>query len=115
MPIGSLPDFPRSAEPAKALSTNASRRARLTSAAAAIALCAASPALFAPTAAAATPHYRNCAQLNAHYKHGVGKKGARDKVSGRTKPVTTFAVNNTVYTANRTLDRDKDGIACEKR
>jgi hypothetical protein len=95
------------------LPVNISRRAGL--AAAAVVLCAVMPAVLAPNASAATPHYKNCAQLNAYYKHGVGKKGAHDKVSGRTKPVTTFAVNNTVYTANRALDRDKDGIACEKR
>jgi hypothetical protein len=53
--------------------------------------------------------------MHAKYKHGVGKKGAKDKVSGKTKPVTNFYVSNGLYAANKKLDRDKDGIACEKR
>jgi hypothetical protein len=71
--------------------------------------------LAAPASAASATHYRNCTALQKAYKHGVAKKGARDKVSGHTKPVTTFKVNNAVYAANKGLDRDKDGIACEKR
>lgn len=60
------------------------------------------------------PRYKNCTQLNKVYKHGIGKKGARDKVSSGKKPVTTFLVNNQGYTVNKGLDRDKDGVACEK-
>lgn len=60
--------------------------------------------------------YKKCADLNAVYPHGVGLKGAKDKVRAGTKPVTTFTVNAAVYTANKPkLDRDKDGIACEKK
>ena len=59
--------------------------------------------------------FANCAALNKVYAHGVGRKGAKDHVSGSTRPVTTFAVNTAVYNANRKSDRDKDGIACEKR
>jgi len=59
--------------------------------------------------------YANCAALNAVYPHGVAKKGARDKVAGSTKPVTTFTVYPATYTLNKASDRDKDGIACEKR
>lgn len=65
--------------------------------------------------AATAKKFKNCTELNKTYKHGVAKKGAKDKVSGKAKPVTTFTVNNNVYTANKGLDRDKDGIACEKR
>jgi hypothetical protein len=57
--------------------------------------------------------YKNCTALNKVYKHGVGKKGAHDKTSGT--PVTTFTRNNKVYSLNTKSDRDKDGIACEKR
>lgn len=74
-------------------------------------------------AAPAPKTYKNCTELNKVYPHGVGKSGARDKTSGT--PVTSFRVNNTVYSyndggANRhfgeyDLDRDNDGIACEKR
>jgi hypothetical protein len=64
---------------------------------------------------AAAKAYPNCAALNKVYKHGVAKKkGVRDKTSG--VPVTTYTVNATVYALNASrLDRDKDGIACEKR
>jgi hypothetical protein len=62
---------------------------------------------------AAPVKYKNCTAMNAKYRHGVGKKGAKDRTSG--KPVTTFAVNNALYLANTHLDRDKDGVACEKR
>lgn len=65
-------------------------------------------------AATKPPVYKNCAALNKVYPHGVGKKGAKDHVSGKAKPVTNFTVNNAVYNANTKRDADKDGIACEK-
>lgn len=43
----------------------------------------------------------------------MGKKGAHDQTTGT--PVTTFTVNSKLYAANAKSDRDKDGIACEKR
>ena len=70
------------------------------------------PAMSAPAFASARK-YRNCDALNRSYPHGVARPGARDKTSGR--PVTTFRVNRAVYRKNTHLDRDKDGIACEKR
>ncbi|WP_261792181.1 excalibur calcium-binding domain-containing protein [Arthrobacter sp. PM3] len=77
-----------------------------------------------PASAAPAPKsYKNCTELNKVYPHGVGRAGARDKTSG--KPVTTFRVDNTLYSYNdgagprhwgeHDLDRDNDGIACEKR
>jgi Excalibur calcium-binding domain./Domain of unknown function (DUF1994). len=57
--------------------------------------------------------YSNCAAMHADYPHGVGRPGAADHTSG--KPVTTFTVNAALYDANRKLDRDGDGIACEAR
>ena len=60
--------------------------------------------------------YKNCTNLNTRYRHGVGRRLARDKTSG--DPVTNFkrstALYNTAMGYNRGLDRDKDGIACEK-
>jgi hypothetical protein len=38
--------------------------------------------------------------------------GAHDHTSG--VPVTNFYRSNRLYYLNRHLDRDKDGIACEK-
>jgi hypothetical protein len=32
-----------------------------------------------------------------------------------TKPVTNFKRSNAIYKVNKKSDRDKDGIACEKR
>ncbi|WP_433528760.1 excalibur calcium-binding domain-containing protein [Micromonospora sp. CA-263727] len=66
-------------------------------------------------AQAAAPTFKNCTAMHKKYKHGVGKKGARDKVRGKTKPVTNFKVSTAIYNANKKLDRDKDGVACEKR
>jgi hypothetical protein len=62
--------------------------------------------------------YKNCAALNAKYPHGVGKRGAKDKVSGEVvkgKSVTTFKVDDALYKANKKSDRDGDGVACEKK
>jgi hypothetical protein len=72
---------------------------------------------------AATPKsYKSCRALHKDYPHGVGRAGARDKTSGRR--VTTFRVSTRVYRYNdgkaprhsgeHDLDRDNDGIACEK-
>ena len=73
-------------------------------------------AMAAPTthASASVVTYANCTALNKKYPHGVGKVGAHDKVSGKTKPVTNFYKNTSLYNANKKSDRDKDGIACEK-
>jgi len=70
-----------------------------------------------PAAEAATKppvRYKNCTLLNKAYKHGVGKPGAKDKTAAGKKPVTTFGVNLALYQRNAHLDRDHDGIACEK-
>jgi hypothetical protein len=67
----------------------------------------------APLADARVVSYPNCKAMNAVYRHGVGKRGAVDRTSGR--PVTNFLRNNAIYNANRSRDRDHDGIACEKR
>ena len=74
--------------------------------------------LAAPVTHGAAPAlYKNCTALNQKYPHGVGRTNARDKTSGT--PVTTFKRSTKVYTLatkhNKRLDRDKDGIACEKR
>jgi uncharacterized membrane protein len=75
-----------------------------------------SPVVSAPAAQAAVPaKYKNCTALHKYYKHGVGKAGAKDKTSGRR--VTNFTHSTKIYKAairaNKGLDRDRDGIACE--
>ena len=61
--------------------------------------------------------WKNCTIVNHRLPHGVGLAHAHDKTSG--VPVTNFRHDTTMYKramrANRGLDRDKDGIACEKR
>lgn len=59
--------------------------------------------------------FKNCTALNKTYKHGVARKNAKDKVTGKSKPVTNFKKHDALYRANAHLDRDKDGVACEKR
>jgi hypothetical protein len=84
----------------------------------ALAILLAVSAAIAPSPAMAAKSYRNCAALNKTYPHGVGRPGARDKIGGRYRPgrsVTTFTRNRAVYNANTARDRDKDGVACEKR
>ena len=68
-----------------------------------------------PSVGASAKAYKNCTALNKAYPHGVGKKGAKDRVSGKSKPVKNFKVSNALYKANKKSDRDKDGVACEKR
>ncbi|QIM20344.1 excalibur calcium-binding domain-containing protein [Phycicoccus sp. HDW14] len=81
---------------------------------------AATLALVTATAAPASAvpaKWKNCTTVNKKYPHGVGKAKAKDKTSG--KPVNTFTRSDKIYAeamrANKGLDRDKDGIACEKR
>ena len=83
-----------------------------------VALVLAAPATPAVQATARIPAlYKNCTNLNKRYPHGVGKLHARDKTSGQ--PVTNFRRSTTLYNRamsyNKGLDRDKDGIACEKK
>lgn len=55
--------------------------------------------------------YKNCSTLNSVYPGGVALPGAVNKGGGVSlKP--TF--DRQVYSMNTNLDRDKDGIACEK-
>lgn len=56
-------------------------------------------------------HFASCAALNRVYPHGVGRPGAHDQGSS----VTTFARSLATYRLNIDKDRDRDGIACERR
>jgi hypothetical protein len=74
------------------------------------------PSTALASVAAAPPLYKNCTSLNKKYPHGLGRSGARDHTSDT--PVTNFKRSTKLYklamSYNRGLDRDKDGIACEK-
>ena len=73
----------------------------------------------APVAAATAvvpPRWKNCTIVNKRFPHGVGKLRAHDRTTGT--PVTNFRRSTLLYNRamsyNRSLDRDRDGIACEK-
>lgn len=71
----------------------------------------------APAAKSAPKYkFKNCTAVHKVYKHGVGKSNARDHTSG--KRVTNFKHSTSLYKKmigyHRDLDRDRDGIACEK-
>lgn len=71
----------------------------------------------ASTAPAVGLAYPNCDALNSVYPHGVARIGvAYDLVSGRYLPVSGPPFFSTsLYNLNPGRDRDKDGIACERR
>ncbi|WP_102509987.1 excalibur calcium-binding domain-containing protein [Sanguibacter massiliensis] len=81
---------------------------------------AAAPSSVAVGGAAKAKKYKNCTALNKAYRGGV----ARDSKAVNTKTVrgkkvkaaSTYRpkVSKALYTVNKGLDRDKDGIACEK-
>jgi hypothetical protein len=67
---------------------------------------------------AAVPRlYKNCANLNKTYPHGLGRANARDATSDDGDPAMNFRRSTRLYriamSHNKRLDRDKDGIACE--
>ncbi|MGN7407991.1 excalibur calcium-binding domain-containing protein [Sporosarcina sp. SAFN-010] len=66
----------------------------------------------APPADAAPTKFKNCTMLNQTYKGGVAKNATVRNKGGKTKYAPT--VNTALYNNNKGLDRDKDGIACER-
>ena len=74
--------------------------------------------------AAAPRSYKNCAAMNKVDAHGVGRAASATDKTASGPAVTNFRVSRTVYAYNdgksprhtheRDLDRDNDGIACEK-
>ena len=74
----------------------------------------AATALTVPAEAHTTGIHDNCTNFNRTYPHGVGRVGARDRGGN----VTTFKRSNKIYNTaerhNSDLDRDNDGVACEK-
>ena len=63
------------------------------------------------TSEAAVKKFKNCTELNKVYPGGVAMPGAVN-VGGTTKRDPFFDLK--LYKANKSSDRDKDGIACEK-
>jgi hypothetical protein len=94
--------------------------AKLAGAAVALAVAAGTGVVVtAPVAAHTTGIHDNCTSLNKKWPHGVGLRKAVDKGPAPQDRVRNFTKNNKQYRLadrhNGTLDRDNDGIACEKR
>ena len=68
-------------------------------------------AFTAAPAGAAARKFKNCTAMHVVYKGGVERPGAK-QIGGKLKykPFVSLAL----YTANKSLDRDHDGIACER-
>ena len=60
---------------------------------------------------AAAKKFKNCTELNKVYPGGVALPSAVN-AGGVTKKEPKY--DKALYTANKSSDRDKDGIACEK-
>ena len=60
---------------------------------------------------AAAKKFKNCTELNKVYPGGVALPGAVN-AGGATKKEPKY--DKALYAANKSSDRDKDGIACEK-
>ena len=60
---------------------------------------------------AAAKKFKNCTELNKVYPGGVALPGAINS-GGTTKKEPHYDAK--LYKANKSSDRDKDGIACEK-
>lgn len=72
------------------------------------------------TATATAKHYKNCTAVNQVYSGGIAKAGVKyNLVKSGGKTIKRALKGNVkfstaLYNANKSLDRDNDGIACEK-
>lgn len=64
------------------------------------------------SADAAPVKFKNCKELNKTYPGGIAKNAKIRNKGGKTK--YTPSVSLEIYNENMGLDRDKDGIACER-
>jgi|tagenome__1003787_1003787.scaffolds.fasta_scaffold20672862_1 hypothetical protein len=75
---------------------------------AALAALAATAAIAAP-ADASVRHFRNCTAMHTVYPHGIATSRAAAKAHGWQAKVSA-----SLYKANKQMDRDRDGVACER-
>ena len=61
---------------------------------------------------AAPAKFKNCTELNKTYPGGVAKNAKVTNLGGKTK-YKPF-VSAEIYKLHTKMDRDKDGIACER-
>lgn len=90
---------------------------RLASVVAAAALALPVVALSAPQADAAGITYSSCAKLTRVYPHGVAKSAtaaAKQVRLGYGRPSTTARAKKVYWANYKSLDRDRDGTACER-
>jgi len=66
---------------------------------------------YSSIANSAAKKFKNCTELNKVYPGGIALPGAVN-TGGATKKTPKY--DKALYTANKSSDRDKDGIACEK-
>lgn len=77
----------------------------------ALTICLGLITVFPSTSNAAAKKFKNCTELNKVYPGGVALPGAVN-AGGATKKEPKY--DKALYTANKSSDRDGDGIACEK-
>lgn len=73
----------------------------------------------APAIAADPVKFKNCSALYKEYPGGIAKNGAVDMTKKKGKlvpasPKKSPFVDDAWYAKNYKLDKDKDGVACEK-
>ncbi|USK71785.1 excalibur calcium-binding domain-containing protein [Peribacillus asahii] len=56
--------------------------------------------------------FKNCKEMNKVYKGGVAQSSKVTNKGGKTKYKPH--VSKAIYDKNKSKDRDKDGIACER-
>ncbi|WP_233191068.1 excalibur calcium-binding domain-containing protein [Sporosarcina sp. P20a] len=61
---------------------------------------------------AAAVKFKNCMQLNKSYAGGVAMNAIVKNKGGKTKYKPTVAAS--IYITHKGLNRNKDGIACER-
>jgi hypothetical protein len=74
----------------------------------ALAALAATAAIAAP-ADAGVRHFPDCTAMHKVYPHGIAKSRASARAHGREAKVSA-----SLYKANKKMDRDRDGVACER-
>jgi Excalibur calcium-binding domain len=68
--------------------------------------------LLTATAAAGVKHFKNCTAVHKTYPHGIARsaKAAATANGLHGTPKISLAL----YKANSKMDRDRDGVACER-
>lgn len=64
------------------------------------------------SAEAAPAKFKNCTELNKTHPGGVAKNAKIRNKGGKTKYKPTVSAE--LYNLHKGMDRDKDGIACER-